>query len=715
MHKKFPTKATLLAALLAAGPAAAEMAPSMSLSGLPGLIDMPSGTALPDGWMGLNYSTFGPVSRSTLSFQITPRLLGSFRYVAVREWNDKACPPKCNGLNSYDTYYDRNFDLRYQLLDEGKYLPSVAIGLQDFIGTGLSMGEYLVASKTIGDNLRVTGGIGFGRLASDGAIGTLFGKRAKVDFGNGGTVNSTQWFRGEVAPFGGIEYKFGDKWVFKAEYSSDAYVTEASSRETFERKSPVNFGIEYQSNAHVRFGAYSLYGSEIGLNLSILLDPAQRPNGGVGGAGPAPMGVRPSFAQNPAIYITGWVDDADAKTVLIDRMNKRLEREKITIESLAVTPHLAQVRYRNSIYDASAQGVGRVARAMSLELPSSVDTFEIVPVSNGLAGAKVVVQRTDLEQLEYTPDPAGSLRARTVVTAAGSQVAGATKQGGLYPSFNWSIGPNTQVALFARGRPVQFVFSGEASAKYELAPGFYLSGTVSQLLFGKPIVNPNDNNLGSLPPVRSRADEYLANDGLALQNLTAAWYRQLGPELYGRLTFGYLEKMYGGISSEVLYQPVNKRWALGADVNYVAQRNTDGGFGFDEFDYRVTTGHVSGYYDLGNGYDVELDVGRYLAGDVGGTLTLTRYFSNGFKVGAFMTRTNVSAKEFGEGSFDKGIVMELPLTYFSGQPSRTIKPAVLRPLGRDGGARLQVNDRLRATLRGTDQSDIDAQWGRFWK
>jgi Exopolysaccharide biosynthesis protein YbjH len=173
--------------------------------------------------------------------------------------------------------------------------------------------------------------------------------------------------------------------------------------------------------------------------------------------------------------------------------------------------------------------------------------------------------------------------------------------------------------------------------------------------------------------------------------------------------------MYGGVSAEVLWRPVNQRWALGVEANYVAQRDTDGGFGFGDYDYRVATGFVTGYYDLGRGYEAKVDVGRYLAGDVGGTLTVMRTFENGWKIGAFATLTDVSAEEFGEGSFDKGIKMEIPLTWFTGLPTRAVRPFVLRPLGRDGGAQLNVNDRLADTLRGYDQSGIDAQWGRFWK
>ena len=36
-------------------------------------------------------------------------------------------------------------------------------------------------------------------------------------------------------------------------------------------------------------------------------------------------------------------------------------------------------------------------------------------------------------------------------------------------------------------------------------------------------------------------------------------------------------------------------------------------------------------------------------------------FSTGVEIGAFVTKTNVSAAQFGEGSFDKGIIIRIPL------------------------------------------------------
>ncbi|AWX92558.1 hypothetical protein DPM13_03090 [Paracoccus mutanolyticus] len=63
--------------------------------------------------------------------------------------------------------WDRSFDLRYQILDEAEsgWRPAVAIGLQDFMGTGFYSSEYIVATKTITPRLRVSAGLGWGRLA----------------------------------------------------------------------------------------------------------------------------------------------------------------------------------------------------------------------------------------------------------------------------------------------------------------------------------------------------------------------------------------------------------------------------------------------------------------------------------------------------------------------------------------------------------------------
>ena len=159
--------------------------------------------------------------------------------------------------------------------------------------------------------------------------------------------------------------------------------------------------------------------------------------------------------------------------------------------------------------------------------------------------------------------------------------------------------------------------------------------------------------------------------------------------------------------------PVNSRLALGAEVNYARKRDFDGGLGF--LDYDVITGHASAYYDFGGGYLGQLDVGRYLAGDVGATVSFSREFDNGWVIGAYATQTDVTFEDFGEGSFDKGIRLTVPVEWASGQPSRNRTSVSLRSLSRDGGARLSVPGRLYETVRETRQDELSDRWGRFWR
>ena len=58
---------------------------------------------------------------------------------------------------------------------------------------------------------------------------------------------------------------------------------------------------------------------------------------------------------------------------------------------------------------------------------------------------------------------------------------------------------------------------------------------------------------------------------------------------------------------------------------------------------------------------MKLSLGEYLAGDTGATIEFSRTYSNGMSFGVFASKTNVSAEQFGEGSFDKGLFFNIPI------------------------------------------------------
>ena len=80
--------------------------------------------------------------------------------------------------------------------------------------------------------------------------------------------------------------------------------------------------------------------------------------------------------------------------------------------------------------------------------------------------------------------------------------------------------------------------------------------------------------------------------------------------------------------------------------------------------------------------------GRYLAQDSGITLNMSKTFKSGFTLGFYATKTDISAFEFGEGSFDKGIYFSIPLDVVSSNYRKDNARFVWKNLTRDGGAML---------------------------
>ena len=675
--------------------------PSLNLSGVTGLIDMPSAEAQPEGELNSTVSTFAGITRSTLSFQVLPRVSGSFRYTGRRDLN----------FAGFEDYYDRSFDLRVLLLREreGAFWPSVTVGLQDFIGTGIDSGEYVVATKSLGRGVKVTAGLGWGRLGSYEDIGSPFGDRPPIDVGLGGGIDGDVFFRGPAAPFGGIEWQATERLGFKLEYSSDAYDLEDRRQGVLDRASPINAGVEYRLNDAVRLGAYSMYGSEVGASVQFALNPRRPPNAGSIEAAPPPVLRRPPPSAGAAS--TAWAASPSAVATLRDGLAEALDAQGLRLEALAAGPDAVEIRIVNERYDASAQAIGRAARVLSRTLPPSVEIFRIVPVQDGVPLSAVTLRRSALEDLAIAPDGAEALATLVGVARPGRLPAGAVRLGS-YPRFSYTLGPYTRFSYFDPGEPVRYEVGARARARVDLQPGLVLSGSLTQPLASTiDDIDPDELGTTGLPRVRTDFPLFGRDGGPFLQDLTLAYYARLGGDVYGRLTAGYLERMYGGVSAEALWKPVESRLGLGVEVNYARKRDFDQGFGFQDFD--VVTGHASAYYDLGRGFEGRVDAGRYLAGDWGATFALDRTFANGWRVGGFFTLTDATAEEFGEGSFDKGLSLSIPVSWFTGRPDRSRLSTAIRPVTRDGGARLSVGGRLHGRLNAYDRDELDDTWGKF--
>ena len=718
---------TLPVALLLLPPAAGHADPMigavMNSYGLPGAIDTPTAEMLPDATLGATINHSDLARRNTLVFQALPRLTVALRYAKIDSLQQRR-----------GHIWDRSFDLRYQFLDEDPegWRPAVAVGLQDFMGTGIYSAEYIVASKTINPRLRVSAGLGWGRLASVGSIGNI-GNRPPPDEAEGGKPNADQWFRGDVAPFLNASWKATDKLSLMAEYSGDNYACETGDRDACPReawvsdsdelKNRINLGFSYAIGQNYSIGGYVLGGKQFGLNMTVAMNPRQAafPSG----VHKAPAPVRPRVAQSadPEGWSGAWSADPTAQPAIQKALGDALAKEGQILESMALDATRAEVRIRNTRYIQQAEAVGRTARLMTRALPPSVETLVITSSAGGLPTSSVTLRRSDVERLENTE--AGQIANASVMTSADPRPANLVLTPELFPRFRWGLKPYVQTSIFDPDEPFRYELGAELTGEYEMTPGLVLSGTLRQRVLGTTKQEaPGDMTVeeyealdsdynGNVPRVRSDGRMYAGNKSPTIPQLTLAWYAKPTPDIYSRVTVGLLERAFGGVSTEVLWWPSNSALALGAEVNRVRKRDFRDVFGFR--DYEVTTGHVSAYYEFSNGISAQLDVGQYLAGDKGATFTLSREFANGWRVGAWVTKTDMSADEFGEGSFDKGVTVSIPLGWATGQPSMRMVGGDIRSLSRDGGSKLRVNGRLHEKVRDSQSGQMYQGWGRFWR
>ncbi|ARJ70821.1 YjbH domain-containing protein [Paracoccus contaminans] len=700
----------------------------ISRYGLPGIIDTPTAEAMPDGTLAASLSWSKLGNRTGLSFQIMPRVAATLRY------------SKFDSTEEDRGYVrDRSFDIRAVLLDEreGTWRPSVAVGLQDAVGTGFYSSEYIVATKTLSPRLRVSAGLGWGRLASAGGIGSPFGDRGGPDEKEGGTLNTDQWFRGEAAPFLGLSFKATDKLTLLAEYSGDDYACETGNADHCARNvwlsdkdalsNRINLGFSYQAGPNYQVGAYLLGGKQIGIQASMTLNPRQAPFPSGLEKGPAPVRLRAAPSADPEGWSGAWASDPTAQPAIQKSLSDALAKEGQTLESMVLTANRAEVRIRNNRYIQQAEAVGHTARLMTRALPPSVDTLVVTSIESGMPTSSVTLRRADVERLENTE--AGQIANAAVLSDAVPRPASLVRSPGIAPRFTWSLAPSLNTGLFDPDEPFRYDLGVAASAGYEIVPGLTIKGSVRQRLLGNAEQDaPGDLSVDEylamtdaeieagnhgVYRVRSDGRMYSGNSSPRVRTLTMNWNARPTDTTYTRVTVGLLENMYGGVSAEALWKPVNSPLALGIEVNRVKKRDYRDSFDF--LDYETTTGHVSAYYEFGNGFVGELDVGRYLAGDKGATVRLTREFASGWSVGAYATKTDLSAEEFGEGSFDKGVTIRVPLSWAVGTPSKRTVGGTLSSLNRDGGQRVRVEDRLYDTVRDSHSTKMYDGWGKFWR
>ena len=632
--------------------------------GTTGLIDIPTARFEEDGFFSVGASTDQRHKQFSITYQVMPWLQGTFRYT---------------GYNDY-FYWDRNYELKARLWEEDLYLPQVAVGIRDIVGTGNFGSEYVVASKTWGST-DVTLGMGWGRLAGDGVVSNplsqldeRFDIRPQFS-GVGGELSFNQFFSGsKVGVFGGVSHSFESLPVTAMlEFNPDQY--DKDFRNGVPRpESPWSAGLSWHALPGVDLRLSLQHGGQIGVGFRSYLDtkaelPRREPERFISSYYLSQRDLPPQINKNK--WYARLLYDVERSGLLL-------------IEgTISLNGTQAKLVIGNTSYSLWSDAVGRHTALADLHLPATVKSIHFIIEEAGHRSATIVVPRPSTTLFKNPRTTKNKVR----ILAGGTLVKPQHRTGFVTGKINNTLSVKSRFQLFDPDDPARYQIFADLSSEYALSNYWAVKASFAVDIENNFDESQRQESDSVLPNVRSNVARYLADGDSGLEKLIIEGRNTIGRSFHYRAVAGYFETMFAGAGGEVLYWPTKSRIAVGASLAYAKQRDYDRRLGF--LDYDVLTGHISAYWATPYyNFDIAIHAGQYLAADVGATLEARRTFRNGWQIGVWATLTNVPFEEFGEGSFDKGMYFQVPLDGLFGSRTRSTFSTRMRPIQRDGGQRL---------------------------
>ncbi|MDB4661737.1 YjbH domain-containing protein [Gammaproteobacteria bacterium] len=517
----------------------------------------------------------------------------------------------------YQDYKDKGFNIKLRLKKEG-YLPAIAIGLNDFSGTGFYSSEYIVSSYGIG-NVDFHFGIGWGQLNGDpklknplSYLSDRFNNRPGGYNDFGGTFNPDQYFSGPRASnFYGISFKYNNNLFLN--FEKDPTKIDGPRMPYPDKENQYSYGLNYKINNNFNIGLSHERGSYFSLRFN--------------------------YKNNPKVSRKKYEYKA-AETNVNDnsytKLIKNLEENGLGVNKITET-----------------------SRSLGLELTQFIHSdIALVEQIIKEAGRESGINKNIIKDIKIADldavneiDESFERRSKTIYEREAKK------------TLNTNTGLRFQPFLASREEFFKGALLIENNSEIILKENLFFNINLKYSIA---------NNFDDLrfPPVdtfpaqvRSDIKQYLKNmdKGILIGRAQLDYHYSHNKHNHFMLTGGILEDMFSGYGFEYLYFKPNTNYSIGFEVFNVQKRDYDWGFGY--LDYKNTTYSANFYYrNYGSiPFDMKLSVGEYIAGDKGSTIEFSRRFKSGVNFGVFASFTDVSTEDFGEGSFDKGIFFNIPI------------------------------------------------------
>ncbi len=648
---------------------------SLMVHGGTGLIQTPTSRMLDDGELIVSYTDNDEYRFMSVTTQLFPWMQATVRYTDVR---NRLYSPFAS-FSGDQTLKDKGIDAKFRLLKESQHFPELSVGFRDFGGTGFFESEFIGISKQIGAfNFHVN--MGWGYLGRNDNISNplcevreSFCNRPSGFTGRGGKIDYQRFFKGPASLFGGIEYQTPWRPLrLKIEYEGNDYSSDIALNLIQDKK--WNIGAAYRYKGF-DFSLNYQRGNTLGFGVNYHFNLHK---------------VKQVKFDRPPREIVGQDNNYELYQVSRKRLTTDLLKQGgFSVDQSVVKDNSVIFYGRQTSYQDRNEAIERVGRIIASELPEDIDIYKIVETSGSVPIVETVIDaqmfKTHARYEITEPNITETFVRQGISQESLNNLASDNYQGffgGVETFWIQTFGNPEAFYLYQGGVLLNggYSFNGKTS----------VTGTLKVNLLEnfEKFTFTTDSYPSTLPRVRTRVREYVSNRHITVDNLFAHWNNRIAPNLYAQAYAGYLEAMYGGIGAELLYAPVDSNLSFGFDINYVKQRSFEDQFEF--FDYDVITGHANIYWqpEFFDDSLLTFNIGQYLAKDKGVTIDFAKRFDSGIIVGAYAALTNVSSREYGEGSFTKGFYLSIPFDLFSLTPAKGSAKIPWVPISRDGGQAL---------------------------
>lgn len=648
-----------------------------------GYFTMPSARTYNAGILGFGYAYVAPYNIWSLGFNFFDHVETTGNYWIYRKWLDGTF-----GHLGFGDYAERAANVKFVLMrkeDGFPYLPGFAVGWNDFFGSKRFTSFYVAATKEFLDyHLEATLGWGRGRI-----------------HGFYGGLAWSPWHRAE---------HFLKGLTFAAEYDANDYRHHGPEHpKGREVKSRINAGIQYELWDLVRLSGSTLRGTDLAGSVALQYNLG------------ASKGLFPKIFDIPV-----YTAPVDTQPLGVLRTREELAQEfafafmeqGFDLYHLFLVPgksdHLwmkvVNIRYREE-----EEVRKRIELILASITPSNIADVTVVIEADGVSEHEYRFRVQDLKR--YAEGKLGDEEFRVI-----APLREASSTPSIYDAALLYLRRKRIWMLTFRPWMRTFFGSSKGKFKYELGfslgPEGYLFDQIYYSLYGTYTGLASTQNISSQDMINPSRIINVRTDSLRYNQSSSFHIDQAflqksvnwGEGWFSRLSAGYFETAYAGVSLENLYYPVNMNWAIGFEASGLLKREYFGlGFqrkirkltvkGVKYFPYTGLQYFVDLYYQYKPlNIDFKISAGQFLARDKGIRIEGGRTFESGLRVGLWYTLTNANDVVNNSRYYDKGFSITMPLDIFMNQTSRTRIGYAMSAWLRDCGARAATGKALYPTL-----------------